>query len=138
VATVTDDAVSTEDDVDAAVVDEFNKTADKDGKPEDEKTIEELASERTPTPPMQLALDGTMETISTAFGGARPTESEIRLLGGKMPINGSFQKGEVLDLLIRVKVTGTGGFDTVDAFGEQQKTTRRHFARMIEVKLLSK
>jgi hypothetical protein len=51
-----------------------------------------------------------------------------------MPIEGSFAKGTVLDLHVRVKVTGVLGQDTVDAFGQEEATTRRHFARMISVK----
>lgn len=87
-----------------------------------------------PTPPMQIPLPGDWDAISDAFGGSAPTSSEIRLLGGKLPIDGSFAKGSEMDLIIRVKVTGVLGQDTVDAFGQEQGTVRRHMARMISVR----
>lgn len=91
-----------------------------------------------PTPPMQIPLPGDFgSTITTEFGGRDPDTSEIRLLGGKMPIEGSFAKGTIIDLHVRVKVTGVLGQDTTDDFGETQHTTRRHLAHMISVKRLS-
>lgn len=105
------------------------------------KTIEQLAAERAENgdepeelPPMQIPLPGTSPGISAAFGGAKPTESEIRLLGGKMPLEGSFQKGEEFDVIVRVKVTGVLGQDVTDDWGRTTRTTRRHMARMISVK----
>lgn len=94
----------------------------------------DLPAAPKPTPPMQIALPGDWDTIGEAFGGRAPDTSEIRLLGGKMPIEGSFPKGTVLDLLVRVKVTGVLGQDTVDAFGQEESTIRRHMARMIAVR----
>lgn len=87
-----------------------------------------------PKPPMQESLPGDFGVSSTEFGGRVPDSSEIRLLGGKMPIEGSFAKGTVLDLHVRVKVTGVLGQDTVDAWGTEQATTRRHMAHMLSVK----
>jgi hypothetical protein len=103
--------------------------------PEPEADAQEQA-EPKPTPPMQIPLPGTWEGIGTEFGGRQPDTSEIRLLGGKMPIEGSFAKGTILDLHVRVKVTGVLGQDTVDAFGQEESTVRRHHARMISVKRL--
>lgn len=86
------------------------------------------------TPPMQVPLPGLLESMTTDAGGRQPDRSEIRLLGGKMPINGSFSKGAEFDVLVRVKVTGVLLQDTVDAFGVEEGTTRRHMARMLSVK----
>jgi hypothetical protein len=101
----------------------------------DEELPEEPPAEK-PTPPMQIPLPGDWSGIGTEFGGRQPDTSEIRLLGGKMPIQGSFPKGTVLDLHVRVKVTGVLGQDTVDAFGQEEATIRRHMARMISVRRL--
>lgn len=101
---------------------------------EPEEPSAELVAEPKPTPPMQIPLPGDWETIGDAFGGRAPDTSEIRLLGGKMPIEGSFEKGTVLDLYVRVKVTGVLGQDTVDAFGQEESTIRRHMARIIAVR----
>lgn len=90
--------------------------------------------EPKPTPPMQIPLPGDWDIARKEFGGRNADTSEIRLLGGKMPIEGAYPKGTELDLLVRVKVTGVLAQDTVDAWGEPQKTVRRHMARMIEVK----
>lgn len=91
-----------------------------------------------PTPPMQIALPGDWDTMADGFGGASPDSSEIRLLGGKMPIEGpiegSFPKGAEFDIVVRVKVTGVLGQDFTDDWGTVQRTVRRHMARMISVK----
>jgi hypothetical protein len=100
------------------------------------KTIEDLAKERGENgdepeelAPMQIPLPGTMDTISAS--------SEIRLLGGKMPLEGSFAQGEEFDVIVRVKVTGVLGQDTVDDWGRTTRTTRRHLARMLSVRRFS-
>lgn len=104
----------------------------------DDELEPEAVAEPKPTPPMQIPLPGDFgKSITTEFGGRDPDTSEIRLLGGKMPIEGSFAKGTILDLHVRVKVTGILGQDTVDAFGQEESTIRRHMARMISVKRLS-
>lgn len=97
----------------------------------------EDVAEAKPTPPMQVPLPGDFTTISDAFGGATPEFSEIRLLGGKMPIDGSFAKGTEIELVVRAKVTGVLGQDATDDWGRTTKTTRRHFARMVSVRRAS-
>lgn len=102
-----------------------------------ERSIEEMADDEPapkPIPPMQVALPGMTAKISSSFGGAQPTASEIRLLGGKLPIDGSFEKGTELDLIVRVKVTGVLGQDATDDWGKVTTTTRRHMARMLSVR----
>jgi hypothetical protein len=91
-----------------------------------------------PTPPMQIPLPGEWDTISDAFGGRAPESSEIRLLGGKMPIEGSFPKGAEFDVLVRVKVTGVLGQDVTDEWGTVERTVRRHQARMISVQRVNR
>lgn len=104
------------------------------GEAEEESETEEPVAEAKPIPPMQIPLPGDWATISQEFGGRPPDTSEIRLLGGKMPIEGSFPKGTEMDLLVRVKVTGVLAQDRVDAFGVEEGTVRRHQARLISVK----
>lgn len=112
------------------------------------KSVEELAEERDqaiaegrdpdaepeeekPIPPMQMPLPGTRENISQSFGGARATSSEMRLLGGKQPIEGQFEKGEVITLVVEAKVFSVEGVDFTDDWGTVQKTVRRHKGRII-------
>lgn len=102
-----------------------------------DKSIEDMADEvpePKPTPPMQIPIEGMNEGIGASFGGARPTVSEIRLLGGKMPLEGSFQKGDEFELIVRVKVNGVLGQDVLDDWGKVTRTVRRHMARMISVR----
>jgi hypothetical protein len=105
-----------------------------DPNPDEPEAVEE------PKPPklLQEALPGLEAAISSAFGGSDPEVSEIRLLGGKMPIDGSFPKGTELDLIVRVRVTGVLGQDLEDAYGTKKHTVRRHFARMISVRRVSR
>jgi len=112
--------------------DEQDTSTDDD--PEDLTAAAETVEEPKPTPPMQIPLPGDWKMIETQFGGDPPDRSEIRLLGGKMPIDGSFPKGFEFDIIARVKVTGVLGQDTVDAFGEVGGTVRRHMARLISVR----
>lgn len=97
---------------------------------------EQLEVEK-PTPPMQIALPGDWDTLDGAFGGNPPDSSEIRLLGGRMPIQGSFAKGAEFDIVVRVKVTGVLGQDFTDDWGTVQRTVRRHMARMLSVRRAS-
>lgn len=89
-----------------------------------------------PKPPrlLQEPLPGDWDSISNEFGGSDPDRSEIRLLGGKMPIDGSYPKGAEFDILVRVRITGTHGQDLEDAYGQKGGTVRRHYARMISVR----
>lgn len=114
------------------------------------KSVEELAEEREqalangetpageepaeekPVPPMQLPLMGTRDTILQSFGGQKATSSEMRLMGGKQPIEGQFEKGEVIELIVKAKVFMVAGVDSTDDWGNVQKTVRRHHARIIE------
>lgn len=91
------------------------------------------AEEPEPTPPMKIPIPGTIQSISGSFGGRKPDSAEIRLLGGKLPIDGSFNKGETITLLVTAKVTGVLGQDTTDVWGTEESTVRRHMARMIGV-----
>lgn len=101
------------------------------------RSIEDRAAEgedddpEKPTPPMQLPLQGTRDTIPQSWGGAKATSSEMRLMGGKQPIEGAFDKGEIVTLIVEAKVFHVGGVDFTDDWGTVTKTVRRHHARII-------
>jgi hypothetical protein len=144
-------ATTVQEDIDAAVTDEFNETPDVEKEtPAEEaartgQSIEEIAEARAagegeepkPIPPMQLALPGTQERLSLSAGGKQPTSAEMRLLGGSMPIEGQFAKGETMTLLVEVKIGSVEFVDAVDEWGTVQRTSRRHKARMLSVKRFS-
>ena len=109
-----------------------------DATPPDDAPPEPPAEEPKPPKLLQEPLPGDWATISDTFGGATPDMAEIRLLGGKMPIDGSFAKGTEIDLIVRVRVTGVLGQDLEDAYGTKGGTVRRHMARMISVRRMGK
>lgn len=103
----------------------------------DEPVAEVPAEEEPkPTPPMQIPMPG-YDGISVEFGGAAPEFSEVRLLGGKMPIDGHFPKGAEIELVVKAKVTAVEGVDFTDDWGKVQRTVRRHKARLISVRRTS-
>lgn len=101
-----------------------------------EETVEDMAeeAEAEPTPPMQLPLEGFGESISTTPGGDRPTTAVITLRGGKMPVEGEFKKGDVVELYVRAKVAEVHFVDSHDNFGEVTGTERKHVAKPIAVR----
>jgi hypothetical protein len=106
---------------------------------ESEPEAPEPATEPEKPPKLlQESLPGDWDTIPSEFGGAAPDRSEIRLLGGKMPIEGAFDKGTEIDLLVRVRVTGVLGQDLEDAYGTRGGTVRRHMARMVSVRRVNR
>lgn len=130
---------------DEKVESEFNEKADPDpdlvARADAEGvTIEEMARREAagevekPTPPMQMPLPGTAENISLSAGGQKPTSSEARLLGGSMPLEGQFAKGDVVMLLVEAKVGAVEFIDATDEWGKVQRTSRRHKLRMLSVK----
>lgn len=126
--------VGEESEADAKAIEAANAAGDAPGKSDDERSLEELADEPKPTPPMQIAIPGTRDTIPGRMGGMRPTSSEMRVMGGRVPIEGVFEKGEVLTLIVEVKVNDCGEVDTSDEWGNVQKTVRYHKARLLSVK----
>ncbi len=109
--------------------------ATKDDAPPD--SVEALAAEEPeekPVPPMQIPLPGTENLISDRAGGANPTSSEARLLGGSLPIEGQFAKGDVVTLIVEAKVGSIEVVDATDDWGNVTNTKRRHKMRMLSVK----
>lgn len=106
------------------------------------RTIEDIAAEREqaeaepkPTPPTQLAIPGTRDKIPRSTGGRAPEEAEIRLMGGRRPINGSFDKGEHVTLLVESTIRAVEDIDIDDEWGTVSKTVRVHKARQTFVRI---
>jgi hypothetical protein len=109
------------------------------GADEAEPEAEEMPVEE-PKPPrlLQEPLPGDWTEISGEFGGDAPTVSEIRLMGGSLPIEGSFTKGTELQLLVTVRVSEVHGVDVLDGWGNSKRTIRRHRARLTSVRRYGK
>lgn len=118
-----------------------NAAADEERSPDDERTLEEIAAEGEkpkPTPPTQLALEGTREKLTARAGGKMPTESEIRIMGGRRPINGEIEKGETVTVLSTGTIREIDFVDTDDDWGNVSKTTRVHKMRQLHVRIATR
>lgn len=110
------------------------RAADEQGVPVEDMDPEDV---QEPTPPMQIPIEGFGATISTTPGGDRPQSSSIALRGGKLPINGEFKKGDVIEFYVRARVAEVNFVDTVDKFGEVTGTERKHVAKPVAVTRLA-
>jgi hypothetical protein len=110
--------------------------ADREGKTVDELVDEGADAEpEKPTPPGQMALPGTREKLTGTAGGKQPTDSEIRLMGGKRPIIGQYDKGEHVVVLVSAVIRSIEMSDTSDDWGNVERTTRIHKARQLLVQV---
>lgn len=76
--------------------------------------------------------------LSFTVGGKRPTTSGLRLVGGKLDVEGSFTKGETVALRIEAVVGEVAFIDQVDAKTDQVVgCERRHKARIRAVSVIS-
>ena len=100
----------------------------------DDATVEELAEKEPETPPTQLAIPGTRDRVTATIGGAQPTESELRIMGGRRPIVGEYAKGESVTVIADTRVREISLVDHDDDWGTVSKTTRVHKARMLGVR----
>lgn len=122
---------------DAEVIDAVNARSDADLGADDDKSIEQLAEEERPVPPTQLAIEGTRDKIPVGTGGRRAEESEIRLMGGRRPIIGAFDKGSMVRLVVDSTIRAVEDIDLDDEFGNVSKTIRVHKARQTYVRVAS-
>lgn len=105
-----------------------------DADPGDETDADPEASAEKPTPPMQIPIPGTEQRITDVAGGSQPTSTEVRLLGGSLPVEGQFQGEETVTLLVEAKVGSVEVVYTTDDWGETKAVKRRHKLRMTSVR----
>lgn len=133
---------------DAAAIAAANATGDPDGETVAEEAarrgldIETIAEERAaagatpvPTPPTQLAIEGTRDKIPRSTGGRAPERSELRLMGGRRPINGAFDKGSKVTLIVQTIVRAIEDIDIDDEWGTVSETIRVHKARQTFIRI---
>ena len=84
--------------------------------------------------PMQIPLPGDFTGLDDVAGGAQPTTSEARLLGGSLPIEGQFAGEEIVTLVVEAKVSEVHVVYTTDDWGQTKAIKRRHRMRMISVR----
>jgi hypothetical protein len=103
----------------------------------DETTVEEMAEEEPELLPMQVPLEGFSDAITVTVGGARPQTSAIHLRGGKLPVEGEFKKGDVIELFVRARIAEVHFVDVIDKYEEVTGTERKHVAKPVAVRRLS-
>lgn len=83
-------------------------------------------------PPIEIEGDGQ---LNLQVGGAKPDKATVKLRGGSIDIPaGQLKKGEVLNLLVKVKVAEVHLVDKEDrTTGELVETERRHVAKIMGV-----
>lgn len=73
-----------------------------------------------------LTLEGSTGQLSFAIGGKQPTSSSLRLMGGKVKLEGQFQKGERVVLHVEAVVFDVGFKDETDSKTGQTVGCERH------------
>lgn len=75
--------------------------------------------------------------LSFAVGGKKPTATGLRLVGGKIDVDGSFSKGQTIEMTVIAVVGEVAFVDQVDAKTSQVVgCERRHKARIKSVTVL--
>jgi hypothetical protein len=98
----------------------------------DEQGVEGVDPDEA-VPPMQIPIPGVIERMSLSAGGQQPTSSEARLLGASIPIEGQFENGSLVTLVIECRVQNVMFPNTLGKYGDVEKTTRRHLLRPISI-----
>ena len=96
------------------------------------QSIEDRAAEEGAEPTGQLPIPGTRPQLSGEAGGEAPESSTVKLRGGAVPIEGQFDKGEFLDVWVRVRVAEVHFVDTTDKYGNVTSTERKHVGRIVQ------
>lgn len=81
-----------------------------------------------------LVLEGSDGQLSFEVGGKRVTSSELKLVGGKLEVEGQFAKGERAVLRVEIEVGEVAFVDSRDGkTGQVVGCARRHKARIVNV-----
>ena len=96
-----------------------------------------VAAVQDPPAPAQfetdLVIEGTGQ-LSFDVGGKRVTSSELKLVGGKLEVEGQFEKGELVVLRLEAIVGEVAFVDSTDSkTGQVVGCARRHKARIVNV-----
>lgn len=89
------------------------------------------------TPPMQIPIPGTIETISLNAGGPKPTSSEARLQGGSLHVEGQFANDELVTLIVEARVSDVTFPISRDKYGNAVKIVRRHLLKPVGIRRLN-
>lgn len=80
----------------------------------------------------RLVVEGSSGQLSMNVGGKKPVSSSLRLVGGKLEVEGQFQKGERIRAEVELEVGEIAFRDKHDsATGEVVSCDRAHRARVV-------
>lgn len=95
-------------------------------------SIEELTEEPQGDPPVE----GRNTQLSLIAGGEEPTSASMRLKGGSLPVEGEFEKGDFIRLVVEARISEVHFIDQLDRSGYVLGAERRHVARIDSVRRL--
>lgn len=95
------------------------------------ESIEDRAAQE---PPSQEPIPGTGHQLTLIAGGDEPDSAEVKFRGGSVPIEGQFDKGEVVEVIIKIRIAEVHFVDKIDKFENVTSTVRRHQGKMVSVR----
>lgn len=105
---------------------------------EAEKTgsAEDLAAaEAEADPGDQLTIPGTGTGLTLNAGGTKPQSSEMKFVGGSLPVTGEFKKGDTLRAYVEFDITDVSFSDKREGRAVTS-TVRRHTARLSAIEVV--
>jgi hypothetical protein len=106
---------------------------DDDWEDEPRESIEDKAENGGAEPDGPPPIEGKRQQLSLVAGGEDPDASESKLRGGSVPVEGEFEKGDVLTLLVKVSCDEVHFIDKKDNDGYVVATTRRHIFKPLSI-----
>lgn len=93
-------------------------------------SLEDAAKKEEAAQPM---IEGFRKAFTDSAGGNVPDGSMIRLNGGKLALEGEFDKGDFVDLVVRVRVAEVHFVDRIDKHNNVYQTDRVHVCKLSNV-----
>lgn len=105
--------------------------------PEPDADLEGQEAEEQAIPELEVEGEGQ---LSLKIGGRKPDSSEVKLRGGSIKVpKGQYEKGDVLNFLVKVRCTEIHAVDKMDnSTGDVVETVRRQIFKIQGVERVGK
>lgn len=97
-----------------------------------ERTIDDIPEEELGLE--EPYIEGETGQLSLTVGGRGPDKATVKLRGGSINVEGQFEKGDEVTLVVTARIAEVHFVDRIDEHGVVTSTERRHFARMTGVR----